>query len=250
MIDAHIEIEVSHDAEKISLNIIFEDEQIIIINKPVGMVVHPAIGNHSNTLLNALLYHAPQLANLPRAGIVHRLDKDTSGLLVIAKTLEAQTTLVKQLNRRKITREYEAIVQGVLTGGGTISEPIGRHPRQRIKMAVVEGGKEAVTHYWVIERFNAYTHIKVKLETGRTHQIRVHMASHHHPIAGDQTYGGRMKLPKGASEELIEGLRQFKRQALHAKRLAFLHPMTNEETSFEAPLPNDIKHLLELLKKG
>lgn len=247
-INVTIESEIDNTAENIPLDIIFEDDDLIIVNKPVGMVVHPAAGNHSNTLLNALLFHSPQLANLVRAGIIHRIDKDTSGLLVIAKTLEAQTNLTKQLQNRTISREYEAIVQGVLTGGGTISEPIGRHPHQRLKMAVVEHGREATTHYWVIKRFNTFTHIKVKLETGRTHQIRVHMANHHHPIVGDQTYGGRMKLPKDGADEFITALKAFKRQALHAKRLEFIHPRTGKTVSFEAELPKDMKRLLELME--
>ncbi len=248
IIQAKIESECEHAAENIPLNIIFEDESIIIINKPAGLVVHPAAGNRSSTLLNALLFHVPELANLPRAGIIHRIDKETSGLLVIAKTLEAQTDLVKQLQSHEITREYEAIIQGTLTGGGTISVPIGRHPQQRIKMAVVDNGKPATTHYWIIERFNAHTHIKVKLETGRTHQIRVHLAHINHPIIGDPTYGGRMKLPKGASQELVSALKGFKRQALHARRLQLAHPVTRELVTFEADLPDDMVRLLEELK--
>lgn len=247
-IDATIDNETTDEAENIPLNIIFEDDAIIIINKPAGMVVHPAAGNRSNTLLNALLFHSPECAKLPRAGIIHRIDKETSGLLVIAKTLEAQTDLVKQLQAREITREYEAIVQGVLTGGGKISEPIGRHPHHRTKMAVVEGGKPAVTHYWIIERFQSYTHIRVRLETGRTHQIRVHMAHIHHPIVGDPTYNSRMKLPKGAPDELIDALKDFKRQALHARRLEFIHPVTKKSVAFETDLPEDMEKLLKLLR--
>ncbi len=249
IIHATVELACEDTAENIPLNIIFEDESLIVINKPVGLVVHPAAGNRSSTLLNALLYHAPELANLPRAGIIHRIDKETSGLLIIAKTLEAQTDLVKQLQAREITREYEAIIQGTLTGGGSVSEPIGRHSHHRTKMAVVANGKPATTHYWVIERFQSHTHIRVKLETGRTHQIRVHMEHINHPLVGDPTYGGRMKLPKGASDELISMLKDFKRQALHARRLEFMHPVTKEPMALEAELPEDMESLLKMLKK-
>jgi 23S rRNA pseudouridine1911/1915/1917 synthase len=250
IIEAKLEEETKHCAESIKLEIIYEDDDIIIVNKPPGMVVHPAIGNRNNTLLNALLHHSPQLKELPRAGIVHRLDKDTSGLLMIAKTLEAHTNLVKQLQDRKILREYKTIVQGSLISGNTIDAPIGRHPRQRIKMAVVDmpnKGKPAITHYRIIERFQNYTYIKVKLETGRTHQIRVHMAHIHHPIVGDQAYGGRLKLPKGASAELIDALQQFKRQALHAYKLGLKHPLTGEFMSWEADIPEDMKILLSII---
>lgn len=237
------------DAQPIQLNIIHEDEQILVINKPIGMVVHPAAGNASNTLLNALLYHTPELQELPRAGIVHRLDKDTSGLLVIAKTREALTSLTKQIKSREMERIYQAIVYGVITSGGTIDEPIGRHPIQRKRMAVIDTGKTAITHFRVIERYRTLTRIKVKLETGRTHQIRVHMAHIHFPIFGDQTYGKRLQLPKKASDELIECLRNFKRQALHAYELAFIHPTTLIQVRFTAPLPDDIEKLINMLKK-
>lgn len=246
-INAALEQEIAYQPEALPLNIIYEDSELIIINKAAGMVVHPAAGNRSHTLLNALLHHAPQLAQLPRAGIIHRLDKDTSGLLVIAKTLPTYTYLVKQLQEHEISREYEAIVQGILTGGGKVETAIGRHPRQRTHMAVTENGKPAITHYWIIQRFRGHTHIKVKLETGRTHQIRVHMAHINHPIIGDPTYGGRMKLPQGASAQLIEALKNFKRQALHAKCLAFIHPITQEQLQFEAELPKDMQKLLTTL---
>jgi len=246
---ATLQDETFHAPEAIDLNIVYEDDELIIINKPVGMVVHPAPGNRHHTLLNALLHHAPLLSQLPRAGIIHRLDKDTSGLLVIAKTLPTHTYLVKQLQDRLISREYEAIIQGTLTGGGTIETNMGRHPHKRTQMAVTESGKPAITHYWIIEKFNAHTHIKVKLETGRTHQIRVHMAHLHHPIVGDTTYGGRMKIPAGASETLIDALQNFKRQALHAKRLAFIHPITLQEMQFEAEIPDDMQQLLNILKE-
>lgn len=236
-------------AEAIALNIIYEDDALLVINKPVGLVVHPASGHWQGTLVNALLHHLPTLAALPRAGIVHRLDKDTSGLLVIGKTLGAYTHLVKQLQARTITREYEAITQNVMIAGGTVDLPIGRHPIHRKRMAVIESGKPAVTHYRVLERFQAYTRIKVQLETGRTHQIRVHMAAIHYPLLGDATYGGRMKIPKGASDTLIEALRHYKHQALHASRLVLTHPKTGEQMEWSAPLPDDLQQLLNILRK-
>ena len=235
--------------EDIPLSIIYEDNDILIINKPHGMVVHPATGHHSNTLVNALLYHDPKLAILPRAGVIHRLDKDTSGLLVIAKNPKTHTYLIKQLQQHKITREYEAIISGVLTGGGTINAPIGRHHKKRTHMAIRDIGKPAITHYRIIQKFRAHTHVKVILETGRTHQIRVHMASIHHSIIGDQTYGERLRIPKNASEQLISTLRCFKRQALHAKRLELTHPETRELISWSAILPFDMQNLLSSLNK-
>lgn len=242
----------THVAQKLTnmLNIVYEDDDIIIINKPVGLVVHPGAGNSDKTLLNALLFHAPELKNIPRAGIVHRLDKDTSGLLVVARTLEAHTKLIDELQERLVKREYEAIIVGVLTAGGTVNAPIGRHHIKRKAMAVKDDGKVAITHYRVIERFQAHTHIKVMLDTGRTHQIRVHMAHINHPIVGDPIYGGRLKLPKGASEELITLLRTFKRQALHARRLGLNHPRTGKYLEWEASLPNDMVQLLHLLKNS
>jgi len=240
---------IDHEPEDIQLTIVYEDDELIIINKPVGMVVHPAAGNHQGTLLNALLHHAPVLAQLPRAGIIHRLDKDTSGLLVIAKTLEAYTDLVKQLQNREISREYLAIISGALISGGTIDKPIGRDPRHRTKMAVNENGKPAITHYRILERFKDFTLVTVKLETGRTHQIRVHMAYIHHPIVGDQTYAGRLKFPKGASDVLCDQLKTFKRQALHAYKLGFEHPTQKTWMEWEAKIPNDIEQLITLLKR-
>lgn len=236
-------------AQPITLDIIYEDKDIIVINKPAGLVVHPAAGRPHSTMLNALLYHAPKLANLPRAGIIHRLDKDTSGLLVVAKNLKAHTKLVAKLQERKITREYEAIVNGVMIAGGTVNAPIGRHPRDRKRMAVITGGKPAITHYRVIKRFRAHTHIKVILETGRTHQIRVHMAYIHYPIVGDQVYGGRQKVPAGINEELKQHLQNFKRQALHAKRLGLIHPVTGKKMEWQVPLPKDMQQLLKMLNK-
>lgn len=248
-IDATLKAQPVYTAQAISLNIIHEDDDILVINKPIGMVVHPAAGNYSNTLLNALLHHVPSLQTLPRAGIIHRLDKDTSGLLVIAKNQAAFMSLTKQLKERTISRIYQAIVCGVMTSGGMIDEPISRHPIVRKRMAVVETGKPAVTHYRVIERYRTHTRIKVQLETGRTHQIRVHMAHIHYPVFGDQTYGNRLQLPKGASPELVAILRQFKRQALHATELGFIHPRTQQEVTFQAPLPEDMQVLAAALKK-
>ncbi len=246
-IDATLKAQPVYKAQNIALNIIFEDESLLVINKPIGMVVHPGAGNYDKTLLNALLNHAPELQNLPRAGIVHRLDKDTSGLLVIAKTSAAYFNLTKQLKDRTVTRIYQAIVLGVMTGGGTIDEPIGRHPIIRKRMAITETGKPSVTHYRVIDRFRAHTRIKIQLETGRTHQIRVHMAHIHYPILGDQVYG-RLQLPKKASPELVKALREFKHQALHASELSFVHPVTHKTLSFQSPLPEDMQKMLAVLK--
>jgi 23S rRNA pseudouridine1911/1915/1917 synthase len=236
-------------AESIALDIIYEDEAFLIINKPIGMVVHPAAGNLSSTLLNALLHHAPDLQKLPRAGIIHRLDKDTSGLLVIAKTPAAYMSLSKQLRERTMTRIYQAIVCKTMTSGGMVDEPIARHPIQRKRMAVIETGKAAVTHYRVMDHFRAHTRLKIKLETGRTHQIRVHMAHIHHPLLGDQVYGSRLQLPKGATPELVQLLRQFKRQALHAFELSFIHPTSDEQVTFNASLPEDLQQLIKVLKE-
>jgi 23S rRNA pseudouridine1911/1915/1917 synthase len=231
-------------AEDIPLEIVFEDEHLLVINKSANFVVHPAAGNYSGTVLNALLHHCPSLSLIPRAGIVHRLDKDTTGLMVVAKTLEAHTDLVSQLQSRTVKRVYQAVVNGVLTSGGLVDQPVGRHPRQRIKMAVVSDGKEARTHYSVLERFNAHSHLQLKLETGRTHQIRVHMAHLGYPLVGDSLYAGRFKIHKGASAELIDYLRNFGRQALHAAELALVHPATGEHISWSAPLPEDFQMLL------
>ena len=233
--------------EDIPLNIVYQDEEILIINKPAGMVVHPAAGNHSGTLVNALLHHFPGIEAVPRAGIVHRLDKDTTGLMVVAKTLTAHAHIVEQLQSREMGREYEAIVSGVMTGGGTVDEPIARSPKNRKKMAVNQFGKHAITHYRVLERFPAHTHIRVKLETGRTHQIRVHMSHIKYPLIGDTTYAGRLKLPAGASDEVKDALRQFERQALHAKKLTLIHPRSEEEMSWEVDLAEDMQDLLTVL---
>lgn len=249
VLSAMLKQQPAWDAQAIELNIVYEDDALLVINKPVGMVVHPAAGHMNNTLLNAILHHAPALQELPRAGILHRLDKDTSGLLVIAKTHIALMKLNKQLKARTMSRIYQAIVFGVLTSGGCIDQPIGRHPVKRKSMSVIETGKPAITHYRVMERYRAHTRIKVQLETGRTHQIRVHMASVQHPLLGDQTYGGRLQLPKGASPDLVQQLRQFKRQALHACELGLVHPVTEEPMSWQAPLPDDMLELIAVLKK-
>jgi 23S rRNA pseudouridine1911/1915/1917 synthase len=241
----------THQAEVLSLDIVHEDAAIIVINKPVGLVVHPAAGNRSGTLLNGLLAQYPELTALPRAGIVHRLDKDTSGLMVVARTLQAHQDLVAQLQERSVSRTYEAIVQGVLTAGGTVNAPMGRHPANRQKRAVSQGpdAREAVTHYRVKQRYRSYTHLQCKLETGRTHQIRVHLSHIGHPIVGDQLYGGRMKTPKGASGEFLAFLQGFKRQALHAKALGVLHPVSGEYLEWECALPTDMQQLLVLLEQ-
>lgn len=228
--------------------IVYEDTDLIVINKPINCVVHPGHGNSNNTLVNALLYYAPELSNIPRAGIVHRLDKDTSGLMVVAKTITAHASLVAQLKNKLVTRTYEAIVSGVLIAGGTIKQPIGRHAKDRLKMAVTSAGKQAITHYRVIERFRGHTHIKVQLETGRTHQIRVHMAYIKHHIIGDNVYKDRTLIPKGASQELISALRNFPRQALHSKVLGLQHPTTQKLIKWETNLPEDMQQLLGQLR--
>lgn len=237
------------DAQDIPLDIVHEDDDVIIINKPVGLVVHPGSGIQHSTLLNALLHHAPQLKNMPRAGIIHRLDKNTSGLLVIAKTPIAYTSLSRQLKNRTMSREYQAIVYGSMISGGKVDAPISRHPLERKRMAVVEDGRHAVTHYRVAEKFPALTHLHLKLETGRTHQIRVHMHHIRHPIVGDSTYGGRVHLAKGMTDPLIQTLRGFKRQALHAFSLGFQHPTTGEEISFKIDLPEDMQDLIKALRE-
>lgn len=235
--------------EDIPLDVVYSDEHIIVINKPAGLVVHPGAGNMTGTLMNALLFHFPELRQLPRAGIVHRLDKDTSGLLVVARSPLAHKALVEQLAERDMHREYLAVAQGLLVAGGTVDAPIGRHPRERTRMAVTETGRKAVTHYRVAEKFRQHTLLRVQLETGRTHQIRVHMAHLKLPLVGDPDYGGRLRLPKGASPELIEMLRGFRRQALHAARLELTHPATGEVMAWEAPIPADMQALIDLLRE-
>jgi len=246
-IDATIEPETRSGPEDIPLQLVHADADLLVINKPAGLVVHPAAGNPAGTLLNALLHYDPALAGLPRAGIVHRLDKATSGLLVIARNLTAHKYLVDALQARLVKREYLAVVQTVLTAGGSIDAPIGRHPVDRKRMAVVPGGKESLTHYRVEERYRAHTLVRVQLETGRTHQIRVHMAHQHIPIVGDPVYGGRLRLPPGASSELQEQLAGLRRQALHAARLSLTHPSSGETVSWSAPLPDDMMRLIEAL---
>ena len=236
-------------AQPIDLDIVHADASLLVINKPPGLVVHPGAGNRDRTLQNALLHFDAELAKVPRAGLVHRLDKDTSGLLVVARTPAAHTALVRQLQAREIERHYEAICVGVMTAGGTIDRPIGRHRTDRVRMAIREDGREAVTHYRVLERFRAHTHLRAQLETGRTHQIRVHLAHIKHPLVGDATYGGRLLPPRGASAELIEALRAFRRQALHAARLKLTHPGTGRPMEWQAPLPADMQALLETLRQ-
>lgn len=251
IIELHIEhenLDEHVEAENIPLNIVYEDDDILVINKPAGLVVHPAAGHPGGTLQNALLFHDEKLHEVPRSGIVHRLDKDTSGLLVVAKNLKAHKSLVEQLQARTVHREYQAIVFGLLTAGRTIDLPIGRHGRDRKKMAVKPEGKEAITHFRVLDRYRGHCRIVVNLETGRTHQIRVHMAYVKHPLVGDQTYGGRLQIPAGASDELKQMLRRFNRQALHARKLGLIHPTTGRQMEWKIPLPDDMKQLIAVLE--
>ena len=248
-VEATTEVEVAWQPQVIPLDVVYEDEDVLVINKPVGLVVHPGTGNPDGTLVNALLNHAPELNEVPRAGIIHRLDKATSGLLVVARNLKAQKHLVEMLQARIMKREYQAIACGVMVSGGTVDEPIGRHSVDRKRMAVVHNGKEAITHYRVIQRYRAHTHIRVNLETGRTHQIRVHMAFIRHPLIGDQVYGQRLRIPKDSSEQMTKMMRDFKRQALHAAKLGLEHPSTGEQMEWEVPLPDDMIRLLEVLKE-
>ncbi len=237
-------------AQDIPLAICYQDEDVLVIDKPAGLVAHPAAGNRDGTLVNALLHHAPELAALPRAGLVHRLDKDTTGLLVVARSLRAHTALVEQLQARRIEREYLAVVNGTPVAGGTVEAPIGRHPVDRQRMAVVAGGKPAVTHYRVLRRFRAHALLRVKLETGRTHQIRVHLAHLRLPLLGDPIYGGRPRLPPEASPQCLEAIRNFQRQALHAARLALTHPVSGERLEWRADTPADLADLLAALSES
>ncbi len=247
-LDVELEAQTRSLPEDIPLDIVYEDDDILVVNKPVGMVVHPGAGNSSGTLVNALLHHYPKSAELTRAGLVHRIDKDTSGLLVVAKNLEAQFSLSKQLAKKSVYRVYDLIVYGNMIAGGTVDEPIKRHPVDRVKMTVLPGGKDAVTHYNVKERFQHFTRVQARLETGRTHQIRVHFSYIGFGLVGDQVYMPRVRVPAGASELLNATLRGFRRQALHAAKLGLIHPRSGEEMMFEAPWPEDFNALVEVLR--
>jgi 23S rRNA pseudouridine1911/1915/1917 synthase len=247
-INSEIESETRFQAQNIPLNIVYEDDDILVINKPAGLVVHPGAGNPDGTVLNALLHYCPQIDIVPRAGIVHRLDKDTTGLMVVAKNIAAQTNLVDALQAREITREYEALASGVMTAGGLVDEPIGRHSTKRTHMAVTFSGRPSVTHYRVMEKFRLHTRLRLRLETGRTHQIRVHMAHITHPLVGDPVYGGRPRPPKNATQELREHLKLFKRQALHAAMLSLFHPITGEQMTWHAEIPDDMVQLTKCLR--
>tara|TARA_R110002072_G_scaffold55372_3_gene144394 strand:+ start:12077 stop:13021 length:945 start_codon:yes stop_codon:yes gene_type:complete len=249
-IDTEITNIEKHQAEAIKLDILHEDEALIIINKPAGLIVHPGAGNPNHTLVNALLHFDKDLDTVPRAGIIHRLDKDTTGVLVVARTLESHTNLVNQLQKRDIKREYQAIVCGQLTSGGTIENKLGRHPKQRIKMAVTSNGKTATTHYRLIKKYQHYTHLHVQLETGRTHQIRVHMSHIKHPIVGDPVYGNNGSIRKGVNPSLRDFISNFSRQALHAYSLSLTHPLTKIDMTFNADLPEDIQTLLTVLNQN
>jgi 23S rRNA pseudouridine1911/1915/1917 synthase len=248
-IEAELEAVVEMRPESIPIDIVYEDADLIVIDKPAGLVVHPGAGNPGRTLLNALLNFDPALDRVPRAGLVHRLDKDTSGLLVVARNLTAHQRLVEMLEQRQIKRIYRAVCQTALTGGGLIDAPIDRNPRDRTRMMVREGGRESRTHYRLIERFRVHSQIELELESGRTHQIRVHMAHIRAPLVGDPVYGGRPRLPRRPGEELRRELQQFPRQALHARSLEFLHPGSNETVRFESPLPDDFERLLAALRR-
>jgi len=247
-LEVELEAQTRSLPENIPLNIVYEDDDIVVINKPVGMVVHPGAGNITGTLVNALLYHYPKSVEMSRAGLVHRIDKDTSGLLVVAKNMESQFALSKQLEKKTVYRVYDLVVYGNIIAGGTIDQPIKRHPIDRVKMAVLPGGKDAVTHYNVKERFQSFTRVQARLETGRTHQIRVHFNYIGHGLIGDQVYVPRVRLPAGAPELLEVTLRGFKRQALHAVKLGLVHPRTKEEMMFDAPWPEDFANLIEVLR--
>ncbi len=236
--------------EDLPLNVVFEDEAILVIDKPAGLVVHPGAGNPTGTLMNALLFYCPSLAVVPRAGIVHRLDKDTSGLLVVAKTLASQNSLVQQLQAREVSRIYEAVLYGVVPANGRIDAPIARNPANRLKMAVQPSGKEATTHYRVCRAFAEHTHMELKLETGRTHQIRVHMQHLGHPLVGDPAYGGSYKQPRNKRPGLEQSLQDMSRQALHARKLSFIHPLDGTTVSYESELPQDIVNLLAALAEA
>ena len=249
-ITATMPLQTQWRAQQISLNIVYEDKDIIVINKPPGLVVHPGAGNIDSTLANALLHHCPGIESLPRCGLVHRLDKDTTGLMISAKSFEAYTNLTQMMQERLISREYQAIVQGLVISGSTIDEPVGRHPTQRTKMAVTTGGKFAITHYWVNEKFRAHSLLDIKLETGRTHQIRVHLTHKGYPIVGDPTYKKQIALEHKISPSLQSTIKSFPRQALHAKSLTLPHPVTSEPLQFEIELPADMQTLLSALRES
>ncbi len=248
IIEAEQAVEVEDKAQAIDLDIVYEDDTLLVINKPAGLVVHPGAGNTDGTLLNALLHHCADLEELPRSGIVHRLDKETSGLMVVAKTMEAYARLTRALKARNVIREYEAVVVGVLTAGGLVNAAIGRHPSKRTHMAVLKTGKDATTHYRVIERLRAHSYLRLRLESGRTHQIRVHMAHIKHPLVGDPQYGGRPRPPANISDDLSYLLRSFPRQALHAVHLSFLHPISGEVMAWTSTLPADMQKLIKALR--
>ncbi len=244
---AQLAEEVTWQAQSLPLTVLYEDNDILVVNKPAGLVVHPGAGNPDSTLVNALLHHAPELAELPRAGIIHRIDKETSGILVVARSLPAHTHLIAQQQAHAFEREYQAVVTGVLISGGTIDAPLGRHPQKRTQRAVVADGKSAITHYRIIHRYRAHTHLRVRLETGRTHQIRVHLAHIRHPLVGDPVYGHRLSIPP--QSQLKETLRSFQRQALHAELLGLTHPRTGQSMRWTAPLPEDLQTLLTALSQ-
>ena len=248
-LEATLLLEPGVRAEAMDLDVVFEDEHLLVVNKAAGLVVHPGAGNTTGTLVNGLLHHAPELDALPRAGLVHRIDKDTTGLLVVAKTLASHAALVEALQLRAISREYEAVVRGHLVSGGTVDKPIERDPHDRTKMAIRQGGRESVTHYRVLERYRSHTRLRLKLETGRTHQIRVHMASERHPLVGDPVYGGRLAIPAGTSPALEATLRGFGRQALHARRLGLNHPVTGQFMDWQVPPPADMQALIAALRR-
>jgi len=248
-VTAQLEEEVPWKAQVLPLNILYEDEDLLVVNKPANLVVHPGAGHQDNTLVNALLHHTPTLASIPRAGIIHRLDKDTSGILAVARSLPAHTHLVAQLQNHDLMREYQAVVTGVLVAGGTVDAPIGRHHIHRTRMAVEASGKQAITHYRIIQRYRAHTLLRVKLETGRTHQIRVHLAYKHYSIVGDSIYGGRLRIPPNSQDTFKEILRTFPRQALHAERLGLTHPINGKWMQWSVPLPDDMQDLLVALEK-